>query len=109
MEPEVRQKSWFTTDEFLRIIQIAVVLMSVGVFVDTTRDTKIENKSQAKEITDLRVKQEGQEQVMLRVVSILSDLEARVSAHAEADAAVSETVKRNTALIDRYFLKDGGR
>jgi len=99
-----QQKVWFMTDEALRVVQIIAIVMAIGVFVDQTRSSKQITASHSQDISALQIKQAEQEQVMLRVANLLTALEAKVSAHVEADAAVSETVRRNTEIIDRYLL-----
>jgi hypothetical protein len=101
-------KLFFLTDELLRLIQIVAIIMAIGVFIDTTRTAKAESRRNSDHIEVLERDQAVLIQNSLRMAEILSALELRVSNHEIEDAAVNETVKRNTQIIDKHLLEGCG-
>jgi hypothetical protein len=97
-------KMFFLTDEALRLVQIVAIIMAVGVFVDTTRTTKAISASQSEAIDDLQIRQARAEDNALRTAEILTMMEARLKNHEVEDAATSETVKRNTEIINSMIM-----
>lgn len=102
-------KLFFLTDEVLRLVQIVAIIMAIGVFVDTTRTTKAISATHSGAIADLQIRQARAEETSLRTVELLGQIEARLKNHEIDDAATSETVKRNTEIINNLILNGKAR
>ena len=102
-------KLFFLTDEVLRLVQIVAIIMAIGVFVDTTRTTKAISATHTASIAELQVRQARSEENALRTAELLTMIEIRLKNHEVEDAATSETVKRNTEIINSVILNGGGK
>lgn len=94
-------KLWFMTDELLRVVQIVAVVMAIGVFVDTTRETKATNAAHEVRLRSVEMHQTVQSETLLRTVELLGALEKRMQSHEIEASAAIERLKRVDAAVDK--------
>ena len=87
----------------MQAIQIVIIVLGAGTFIEQSRASAEIAKKASDRIERIEVREASKDELIVRLATVVNDLEVRLRKNEQEDASIHSVVQRNTAIIDKYI------